>query len=136
MGEAKSGRAHRVLIVDDDADWREAAVLALEVAGVSADGVADGDAALRALAAGDYDGAVVDVHMPGRDGVSVVRALRESHGDGLALLIATAAPAATGVCAGLLAGADEEHFKTDPCEQLVGKLEHAWRTRESAALAG
>lgn len=136
MDEANAGRTPRVLVVDDDADWREAAVLALEEAGIAAESVADGEAALLALAQGGFDGAVIDVQMPGRDGVSVVRALRESHGDGLAVLIVTAAPAAAGVCAGLLAGADEEHFKCDPSDDLVAKLRRVWDSHAPAVVAG
>jgi DNA-binding response OmpR family regulator len=122
-------RHARVLIVDDDRDWCEAACLALETEGIVADMVHDGDAAIDRCGREKYDAAIIDVQMPGRWGVDVVRELRESHGHAMPILIATAAPAAAGVCAGLLAGADEEFFKCDSNGEMVGKLRRLWRER-------
>lgn len=119
----------RVLIVDDDRDWCEAAALALESEGIAADSVNDGDAAVARLEDVRYDAAIVDVQMPGRWGVDVVRELRQSHGDALPIIIATAAPMAAGICAGLLAGADEEFFKCDSTGEMVAKLRKLWRDR-------
>lgn len=132
MGRDGGVGLHRVLVVDDDASWRELAVTALEEAGIEADGAESGEAALAALARDHYDGAVVDVHMPGRDGISVVRSIRAEYGNRLALLIATAMPEADGVCRGLLAGADEEHFKLDSPREMVGKLQRAYEAHRSA----
>lgn len=119
----------RVLIVDDDRDWCEAAQLLLEEEGIHADAVHSGDAAIDVMETTRYDAAIVDVQMPGRWGVDVVRELRESHGAMLPIIIATAAPAATGVCAGILAGADDEFFKSDPQRDMVSKLRRIWRER-------
>lgn len=119
----------RVLIVDDDRDWCEAAALVLEGEGIQAETVYSGEEAVAAFDRRGYDAAIVDVHMPGRWGVDVVRQLREQHGHSMPILIATAAPAAAGVCAGLLAGADEEFFKCDPDRELVEKLRRLWRQR-------
>ena len=135
MDQAQSIRyaAHsdsvRVLIVDDDKDWCEAAALALENEGIHADSVHNGDDAIDRLSRSRYDAAIVDVHMPGRWGVDVVRELRESHGIQLPIIIATAAPQAAGVCAGLMAGADEEFFKCDSNQDIVNKLRRLWRAR-------
>jgi len=119
----------RVLIVDDDRDWCEAALLALESEGIDADAVHSGDAAVSRLSSIRYDAAIIDVQMPGRWGVDVVRELRESHGDSLPIIIATGAPAAAGVCAGILAGADDEFFKCDSNDDMVRKLRQLWRAR-------
>lgn len=119
----------RVLIVDDDQDWCEAAVIALETEGIDADAVHSGDAAIDRMSHESYDAAIIDVQMPGRWGVDVVRELRASHGADLPIIIATAAPAAAGVCAGLIAGADEEFFKCDPNGDMVQKLRRLWKER-------
>lgn len=119
----------RVLIVDDDRDWSEAAALALEDEGIGSDLIHSGNEAVGALERRGYDAAIVDVYMPGRWGVDVVRELRERYGPSMPILIATAAPAAAGVCAGLLAGADEEFFKCDSNRQLVQKLFRIWKNR-------
>lgn len=121
--------AVRVLIVDDDRDWCEAAQLVLELEGIAADTVFDGETAIRVFASGRYDAAIVDVQMPGRSGVDVVRELREMYGPNLPILIATGAPMAAGVCSGLLAGADDEFFKMDPSAEMVQKLRKLWRER-------
>ena len=119
----------RVLIVDDDKDWCEAAMLALDGEGIEADAVYGADDAIDRFARQRYDAAIVDVQMPGRWGVDVVRELRESHGDSFPIIIATAAPVAAGVCAGLIAGADEEFFKCDSNFDMVVKLRRLWRER-------
>jgi two-component system OmpR family response regulator len=118
-----------VLIVDDDKDWCEAASMALESEGIHADAVHSGDDAIQTLTHQRYDAAIVDVQMPGRWGVDVVRELRESHGLHLPIIIATAAPQAAGVCAGLMAGADDEFFKCDSNHDMVTKLRRLWRAR-------
>jgi DNA-binding response OmpR family regulator len=126
--EAVTQEHARVLIVDDDHDWCEAAQLALETEGIAADAVHSGDAAMQRLGTRHYDAAIVDVQMPGRWGVDVVRELRANRG-GMPIIIATAAPTAAGVCAGLLAGADDEFFKCDSNEDMVRKLRRLWRER-------
>lgn len=127
--ELKAAPQWRVLVVDDDRDWCEAAALALEGDGITVDRVHSGDEAMRALDRRGYDAAIIDVHMPGRWGVDVVRDLRGLHGEAMPILIATAAPAAAGVCAGLLAGADEAFFKSDPDQTLAQTLRRLWRRR-------
>jgi len=119
----------RVLIVDDDRDWCETAALALETHGIQASCVYTGDEAIERMTRERFDAAIVDVHMPGRWGVDVVRELRETHGPSLPIVIATALPAAAGVCAGLLAGADAEFYKFEADEEMVSRLERLWRER-------
>lgn len=119
----------RILIIDDDRDWSEAAALALEDEGICSDLVRSGNEAVGALEMRGYDAAIVDVYMPGRWGVDIVRELRERHGPAMPILIATAVPAAAGVCAGLLAGADDEFFKCDSNRELVQKLRKIWKDR-------
>lgn len=71
----------RVLIIDDDNHVRASMALALQARGfdvVVADG---GSAGLRAFAAGPFDLAIVDVFMPGMDGVKLIKALRELNPD-------------------------------------------------------
>jgi len=126
-----AGRA-RVLIVDDDHDWCEAAQLALETEGITADAVHSGDAALLRLGNCSYDAAIVDVQMPGRWGGrrrelrSFMASAADHHRDRGA--------GAAGVCAGLLAGADDEFFKCDSNDEMVRKLRRLWRERATELL--
>jgi DNA-binding response OmpR family regulator len=66
----------RLLLVDDDADLRLIAQLALESEGYAVVPVGDGAAALGRAVAGGFDGILLDVMLPGLDGYEVCRALR------------------------------------------------------------
>ena len=73
---ASSSRG-RVLAVDDSYVMRELVTLSLEAAGYSVEAVASGDAALVAAAREEFDAFILDVDMPGMDGLAVGRALRK-----------------------------------------------------------
>ena len=66
----------RVLAVDDSFVMRELVSASLEAAGYSVETVASGDAALVAAARERFDAFILDVDMPGMDGMAVGRALR------------------------------------------------------------
>jgi CheY-like chemotaxis protein len=61
-----------ILVVDDEPGMRETLVDMLSDAGHEAESAADGDAALDRLRTESYDVVVMDIRMPGRDGVSVL----------------------------------------------------------------
>jgi two-component system OmpR family response regulator len=67
----------RLLLVEDDAKLARAVGRGLRHEGYAVDVVGDGDAAVMQAAVWDYDGIVLDVMLPGRDGFAVCRALRE-----------------------------------------------------------
>ena len=66
----------RVLVVDDDPGVGSSVAAALRRDGHKADVVADGEEALVRLGSGLYDSVVLDVMMPGVDGLEVCRRLR------------------------------------------------------------
>ena len=66
-----------VLVVDDDAGMRETLVEILEVAGLDSRAAADGEAAISMLGAAHYDVVIMDVRLPGRDGVSILEEIGE-----------------------------------------------------------
>lgn len=66
----------RVLVVDDNLDLAENLVEILSDAGIDADCYDDPGAALHAMAPGRYQLALIDLRMPGMDGVELHRALK------------------------------------------------------------
>ena len=66
----------RVLAVDDSSVIREILIASLEAAGYSVEAVATGQAALAAASRETFDAVILDVDMPGIDGLAVGRALR------------------------------------------------------------
>ena len=66
----------RVLAVDDSSVIREILIASLEAAGFSVEAVASGQAALAAATRESFDAVILDVDMPGIDGLAVGRALR------------------------------------------------------------
>jgi CheY-like chemotaxis protein len=74
---ARPAKGH-VLAVDDCAVTRELVCASLESMGYDVQGVDSGWAALQAVEQGDFDAIVLDVEMPGMDGMAVGRALRHN----------------------------------------------------------
>jgi two-component system response regulator AtoC len=68
-------RGIRVLVADDEKNLRDVLVRELGRKGHEVDGVADGEAALERLGAGGYDVVVLDMKMPRREGLDVLREL-------------------------------------------------------------
>lgn len=66
----------RILVVDDDDPIRESIRLALELAGIDVVMADGGERAQEACAATAFDGAIVDLLMPGMSGLETIRALR------------------------------------------------------------
>ena len=69
--------AARILIVDDQAAIREELAYALSYEGYETTEAADGEAALTALADGEFQVVLLDIKMPGLDGMQVLARLKE-----------------------------------------------------------
>src|ERR687898_2103112 len=93
----------RVLVVDDEAAVREALDRAFRLGGFHVSLAADRDEALHALQYRSPDVVVLDVRMPGVDGVSLCRALRNT-GNRVPILMLTARDAVADRVGGLEAG--------------------------------
>jgi diguanylate cyclase (GGDEF)-like protein len=106
----------RVLVADDDRAIRESLERALELEGYTVTTVADGVQALSVARRGDPDVIVLDVMMPGVDGLGVCQVLR-ADGVRTPILMLTARVELTDRVAGLDAGADDYLAKPfDPGE--------------------
>jgi two-component system response regulator MprA len=119
----------RVLVVDDDPPLRRMLQRTLTAEGFEVGLAADGAAALVAVEADAPDLIVLDVAMPGLDGVSVCRRLR-AKGLATPVLMLTARDAVPDRVEGLEAGADDYLVKPFATEELVARL-HALLRRGS-----
>jgi two-component system, OmpR family, response regulator MprA len=111
----------RVLIVDDDRAIRESLARALELEGYAVDVVVDGVHALARTRRETFDALVVDVMMPGVDGLGVCRVLR-ADGDRTPVLMLTARVETPDRVAGLDAGADDYLPKPFELDELLARL--------------
>ena len=119
--------AERVLVVDDDAPVRRMLERSLAAEGFEVEAAADGGAALVAAERSAPDLVVLDVAMPGLDGLAVCRRLRAKGLPG-AILMLTARDAVADRVTGLETGADDYLVKPFAMEELVARL-HALARR-------
>ena len=110
-----------ILVVDDDAPIRRMLERTLTAEGYAVESAADGGAALAAVERAVPDLVVLDVAMPGLDGLSVCRRLRRV-GLGLPVLLLTARDAVSDRVAGLDAGADDYLVKPFAPEELLARV--------------
>jgi two-component system, OmpR family, response regulator MprA len=111
----------RLLVVDDDPSVREALALVLEMGGFEVTTAVDGREAIRTLAIASPDAVVLDVLMPGLDGLEVCRRMRAT-GDRTPVLMLTARAEVSERVAGLEAGADDYLAKPFAREELIARL--------------
>jgi two-component system, OmpR family, response regulator len=111
----------RILIAEDDRKMARILARGLRDAGHAVDLVGDGEEALLRARAGPYDALVLDLMLPGRDGLSVCRALREG-GSELPVLMLTARDAVRDRVIGLDAGGDDYLVKPFAFEELLARL--------------
>ena len=111
----------RLLLVEDDTMIGRADRQGLGDAGFAVDWVMDGNAAERALANGIYDLALLDLGLPGQDGMAVLKLLRRS-GNAVPVLIVTARDAVADRIAGLNAGADDYVLKPFDLDELIARV--------------
>jgi two-component system, OmpR family, response regulator MprA len=110
-----------ILVVDDDAGLRKALKRVLVTHGFAVEVAENGDEALGFLRTRRFDAVVLDVMMPGSDGIEVCERLRAA-GDPLPVLMLTARYAVRDRVAGLEAGADDYLVKPFANEELVARL--------------
>ncbi|MGY0196216.1 response regulator transcription factor [Leptothrix sp. BB-4] len=122
----------RVLLVEDDTMIGESLRESLRRQGMAADWVRDGDAADAALSTEQFDAVLLDLGLPRRDGLSVLRALRE-RGDTTPVIVLTARDALPDKVAGLDAGADDYLAKPFELDELLARLRALRRRHEGRA---
>lgn len=111
----------KILLVEDDPTLGEAVMLAVRQAGFAADWAHDGVQADNALAGYAYDAMLLDLGLPRREGLEVLRTLRR-RGTSLPVLILTARDTVEDRVRGLDAGADDYLLKPFALDELLARL--------------
>lgn len=111
----------RILVVDDEPAVRVALSRILAGAGFEVLSAADGPGALDQVVSEAPDAVILDVLMPGMDGLEVCRKLREIDGD-IPVLMLTARDAVEDRVTGLDAGADDYLVKPFALEELLARI--------------
>ena len=111
----------RILVVEDDPIVADGLKLGLERAGFAVDAVPSAEKAEAALRGESFDLAIVDLGLPGADGMELVRRLRR-RGEPLPLLILTARDTLEDRVTGLELGADDFMVKPFQLAEMVARV--------------
>jgi DNA-binding response OmpR family regulator len=122
----------RVLLVEDDEMIGQSLKQALGSAGWSVDWVKDGLLAQSALADGDYACMLLDLGLPKRDGMEVLRHAR-SRGDQTPIVVLTARDSVDARVTGLDFGADDYLVKPYELQELLARMRAVIRRRDGSA---
>ncbi|MEL6264607.1 MAG: response regulator, partial [Pseudomonadota bacterium] len=125
---ADPNREPRILVVDDHREIRDALTRYLARNGLRADAAADARAMDRAMAETDYDLVVLDVMMPGEDGLSVCRRLAVE--GRVPVLMLTALGEETDRIVGLELGADDYVAKPFNPREVLARIKAILRRSE------
>lgn len=119
----------KVLVIEDERKIAAMVRKSLEAAGFVVDLCGDGDEGLELATSRPYDAIVLDIMVPGRDGLSILRQLREQK-NSVPVLLVTARGSLSERVEGLNLGADDYLAKPFFSEELVARL-HAILRRKT-----
>lgn len=122
-----------ILIVEDHADIAEMVIDYLESRGFTADYAADGVTGLHLAVTNDYDAIVLDLMLPGMDGIKLCQKLREEARNKTPVIMLTARDTLDDKLAGLATGADDYLVKPFAIKELEARL-HALIRRNRGEL--
>lgn len=122
----------RLLLVEDDRMVGEAVCRGLRQDGFSVDWIHDGRAAEVALGTERYDCVLLDLGLPNKDGIQVLRGLRAKKND-VPVVVVTARDAISDRVSGLDSGADDYVVKPFDLDELAARVRAVVRRREGRA---
>lgn len=118
----------RVLVVEDEKDLNSIICSKLVKEGYNVDACYDGQAALDYMEAENYDGAIMDIMIPNKDGITVLREMRTA-GIQVPVLFLTAKTETQDIVRGLDAGASDYMIKPFEFSELMARLRVMLRTQ-------
>jgi len=119
----------RILVIDDDKDIAEILGIVLRGEGFEPTFCADGALAIDAFRRDKPDLVLLDLMLPGRDGIDICRAIREE--SGVPIVMLTARSDSQDVVTGLESGADDYIVKPIKNKELIARVRARLRTIES-----
>ena len=122
----------RVLVVEDDPMIGRAVVAGLQDAGYAVDWARDGAEAELALGNGVYDLALLDLGLPRRDGLDILKSVRRA-GQNVPILVITARDSVEDRIRGLDHGADDYLVKPFDLDEMLARARALMRRREGRA---
>ena len=122
----------KVLVIEDSNRLRKALKEGLSRSGFVVDLARDGDEGRQFIVANDYDVVVLDILMPGLDGLSLLKQIRQE-GNAVNVLILSAKDFVEERVAGLEAGADDYLVKPFSFDELVARIRSLGRRRYDRA---
>ncbi|MDU8909764.1 response regulator transcription factor [Aestuariicoccus sp. MJ-SS9] len=111
----------RIAIIEDNESVAKGIAYRLQDRGHATDLIADGHAAEEFLETDENDIIILDINLPGRDGLSILRRMR-ARGDHRPVLLLTARSATNDLVAGLDAGADDYLAKPFEMDELEARI--------------
>ena len=121
----------RVLIIEDNRDLAANMFDFLEAKGHVVDAAGDGITGMHLALVNQYDAIVLDLMLPGLDGITLCRKLREEGGKDTPILIITARDSLDDKIAGLEAGADDYLVKPAELREVELRLRVLLRRRDT-----
>lgn len=121
----------RILVIEDDQSIAEIVGILLRAEGFEVSYCADGNQAMNAFQVVNPDLVLLDLMLPGRDGVEICRAIRET--SGVPIVMLTARFDTSDVVTGLEAGADDYVVKPIKNEELIARIRARLRSVEDPA---
>jgi len=122
----------RLLVVEDEKDLNKIISLKLRSEGYSVDSCFDGEEAEDHIAFAEYDGIILDIMMPKKDGLTLLHELREK-GNTVPVLLLTAKDAVSDRVKGLDSGASDYLIKPFSFEELCARIRAMLRKTSNAA---
>ena len=124
-----AGRQGSLLLVEDHRDIAEMVHAYLEARGYTVDYAADGVTGLHLAVSNDYDAVILDLMLPGMDGVSLCRKFRQEARNDTPVLMLTARDTLDDKIHGLDAGADDYLVKPFAIQELEARIRAMLRRR-------
>lgn len=119
----------RVLVVDDEVDFLETIVKRLQDRELEVTGVESGEAALELMDGQDFDVVVLDVRMPGMDGIEALKEMKKKKPLTEVIMLTGHASVESGI-QGMQLGAFDYVMKPVPLDELLDKMRQAFERKQ------